>query len=36
PGAVLWPAVADWLAHALDAPRAAGRPPLSIAAGNRA
>ncbi|WP_175730104.1 serine aminopeptidase domain-containing protein [Burkholderia ambifaria] len=36
PGAVLWPAVADWLAQALDTPREAGRPSLSIAAGNPA
>lgn len=36
PGAVLWPDVADWLARALDAPRTAGRPSLSIAAGNPA
>jgi hypothetical protein len=33
---VLWPAVADWLAQALDAPREAARPSLSIAAGNQA
>ncbi|BAX61773.1 serine aminopeptidase domain-containing protein [Burkholderia stabilis] len=36
PGSVLWPGVADWLAQALDAPRHAGRPSLSIAVGNPA
>ncbi|WP_412024505.1 serine aminopeptidase domain-containing protein [Burkholderia cepacia] len=36
PGAVLWPDVADWLAQALDTPRGASRPSLSIAAGNPA
>ena len=36
PGTVLWPDVADWLAQALDTPRTAGRPSLSIAAGNPA
>ncbi|CAB3751776.1 alpha/beta hydrolase [Burkholderia sp. MSh2] len=36
PGTVLWPDVADWLARAIEPPRGASRPSLSIAAGNPA